>query len=126
MGTSEQVAVSGGFGAGTFICLALAVFALIAIWKVFTKAGQPGWGALIPIFNTYLLLKIAGKPGWWLILLIIPVVNLVIAILTLIGVANAFGKGGGFAVGLIFLPFIFFAILGFGNSTYQPIPSPKA
>jgi hypothetical protein len=123
---TQTVEISGGFGLVSVIWLLVVIFLLAALWKLFTKAGQPGWGCLIPIYNTYLMLKIAGKPGWWLLLFFIPVVNLVIAILTLVGIATAFGKGGGFAVGLLLLPIIFFPILGFGSATYQPPPALKA
>jgi uncharacterized protein DUF5684 len=100
-------------------CLALVILIIAGFWKVFSKAGQPGWASLIPILNTYFLLKIAGKPGWWLLLLFIPVVNLVIIIITLVDLARNFAKGAGFAMGLLFLPMIFFLILGFGSATYQ-------
>lgn len=102
------------------IWLAVVVLTIAGMWKVFSKAGQPGWAVLIPIFNFYVLLKVAGKPGWWLILLLIPLVNVAIAILTIVAVCERFGKGGGFAVGLIFLPFIFYPILGFGDAFYTP------
>lgn len=91
---------------------------LVSMWRVFTKAGQPGWAVLIPIFNTYVMLKVAGKPGWWLLLLLIPVVNLIVTILMLAGIANNFGKGGGYVLGLIFLPFIFYPMLAFGDAQY--------
>ena len=99
--------------------LALIVFLIAALWRVFTKAGQPGWAALVPFYNAYIMLKIAGKPGWWLILLFIPLVNLIIAIIVAIEIAKAFGKGTGFGIGLAFLGFIFYPILGFGDATYQ-------
>jgi hypothetical protein len=99
--------------------LALVILIIAGFWKVFSKAGKPGWASLIPILNTYFLLKIAGKPGWWLLLLLIPVVNLVIIIITLVDLARNFGKGTGFAIGLLFLPMIFFLILGFGSATYE-------
>jgi hypothetical protein len=105
------------------IWLAVVVLTIAGLWKVFSKAGQPGWAVLIPIFNFYVLLKVAGKPGWWLILLLIPLVNVAIAILTLVAVCERFGKGGGFAVGLIFIPFIFYPILGFGDALYTPAPA---
>ena len=101
-----------------FILLFLALEAFF-LWKVFTKAGHPGWACLIPIYNTYILIKIAGKPGWWLILLFIPLVNLIISIILQIAVAKAFGKGVGFALGLIFLAFIFYPILGYGSAQYK-------
>ena len=103
--------------------LAIVVLIIAGIWKVFSKAGQPGWAAIIPIYNAYILLKIAGKPGWWLLLLFIPLVNLVIGILVAIEVAKAFGKGTGFGLGLVFLGFIFYPILGFGSATYQGAPA---
>lgn len=98
---------------------AVAVFLIAAVWKVFTKAGQPGWAAVVPIYNTIVMLKIAGKPLWWLLLLLIPLVGLVFLILAFISVAKNFGKGTGFGVGLAFLSFIFFPILGFGDARYQ-------
>jgi len=99
--------------------LGVIVFMVASMWRVFEKAGQPGWSVLIPIYNIYVMLKIAGKPGWWLILMLIPLVNIVIEILVVVGVAKNFRKGGGFAVGLIFLPFIFFPILAFGSAEYK-------
>jgi len=100
--------------------LAIAIVVIIGMWKVFEKAGKPGWGAIIPIYNLYLLAKIAGKSGWWVLLCCIPFAGVIFAILITVGVGQAFGKGGGFIVGMIFLPFIFFPILGFGDSQYQP------
>ena len=103
-----------------WICwLVFVVLMVAALWKVFAKAGQPGWAAIIPIVNTYFLIKVAGRPGWWLILIFIPLVGLVIWIILCIDVAKNFGKGTGFGIGLFFLPFIFFLILGFGTAQYQ-------
>lgn len=118
---------SGGVMAvvGIFYFIVI-ILMIIGLWKVFTKAGQPGWASIIPIFNIYVLLKIAGKPGWWLLLLFIPFVNLIIGIIVVIALAEKFGKGGGFAVGLILLPFIFYPILGFGDARYQDVPPPLA
>jgi hypothetical protein len=112
-------AVGGGF---MFVMFVLAIFLIIAIWKIFNKAGQPGWAVLIPIYNTYIMLKVSGKPGWWLVLLFIPIVNFVVSIIVTVALATRFGKGGGFAVGLIFLPVIFLPILAFGSATYTPAP----
>ena len=103
----------------TIIYLAVVVFYLVALWKVFVKAGQPGWAIIIPFYNLYVLLQIAGKPGWWLLLMFIPVVNLVISIIMYIGVANNFGKGTGFAIGLLLLPIIFVPILAFSDARYN-------
>ena len=103
-----------------FLCeLALIVLIVAGVWQVFTKAGHPGWAAIVPIYNAYILLKIAGKPGWWLLLFLIPIVNLVISIIVGIEVAKAFGRGAGFGLGLTFLGFIFYPILGFGSDTYK-------
>ena len=99
--------------------LAIVALFIAAFWKVFTKAGQPGWAAIVPIYNVYIMLKIAGRPGWWLLLFLIPLVNFIIGILIAIDIAKAFGKGTGFGLGLAFLGFIFYPILGFGSATYQ-------
>ena len=109
-----------GPGIGTYIfVIAVTVLMIAAMWKVFAKAGKPGWAAIIPIYNIIVLLDIAGKPAWWLILFFIPIVNFVIAILVYVALAERFGKGGGFAMGLVFLGFIFFPILGFGGAQYR-------
>jgi hypothetical protein len=116
-----------GPGPVFWICeIAFIVLMVAAMWKMFSKAGQPGWAAIIPIFNTYVLCKVAGRPGWWLILLLIPFVNLIIWIILCIDIAKNFGKGAGFGIGLILLPFIFFPILGFGSAQYQGAPPPVA
>ncbi len=109
-----------------FLFLALIVLYIVSMWKVYTKAGKPGWGVLIPFYNIYLLAKIAGKPGWWLILLLIPYVDIVFGIIVAVEVARNFGKSGGFAVGIIFLPFIFYPILAFGSATYRLPPGGPA
>ena len=103
------------------IQLIFAIFFIVTMWKIFAKAGQPGLCIFVPIYNIYLLLKIAGKPGWWLLLLLIPFVNFVIAILAVAGISRNFGKGNGFILGLIFLPFIFYPILAFGSAKYKEI-----
>ncbi len=104
------------------IWVGLTILTIAGMWKVFSKGGQPGWAVLIPIYNFYVLLKVAGKPGWWLILMLIPLVGFVIWIMAMAALAGRFGKGGGFAVGLIFLPYIFYPILGFGSAQYMPLP----
>lgn len=117
---------SSGSSAGGLAALLIALFAFVvailliaSVWKVFTKAGQPGWASIVPIYNLYVMLQIAGKPVWWLILFLIPLVNLVIACLLTIGIAEKFGKGTGFGLGLMFFGFIFYPILGFGDAVYQ-------
>ncbi len=116
---TEVTACQGMSPLLVIVWLALALLMLVSFWKIFAKAGKPGWGCLIPIYNCYLLIKIAGKPGWWLILFFIPLANIVAAILVALGVARNFGKGGGFAAGIIFLPIVFYPILAFGDATYN-------
>jgi hypothetical protein len=109
-----------GPGVGAFAFAAvIGVVMIAAMWKIFTKAGKPGWASIIPIYNVIVLLDIAGKPVWWFILFLIPIVNFVMLILTYVALADKFGKGGGFAVGLIFLGIVFFPILGFGGAQYR-------
>lgn len=112
------VEVTSGSPIGAILSLLIGIFFIIMLWKVFTKAGQPGWGCVIPIYNAYLLLKIAGKPGWWLVLFFIPVVSFVVSIIATIAIAANFGKGVGFGIGLILLPVIFYPILAFGSAEY--------
>jgi hypothetical protein len=101
------------------VMLAVAVIVIAGCWKDFAKAGQPGWGILIPIYNVFLMCKIGGRPGWWTILYFIPGVNFIIGIVVSIDIAKAFGQGTGFGLGLAFLPFIFIPVLGFGGAAYQ-------
>jgi Family of unknown function (DUF5684) len=113
----DSSAASMGMG-GILFMLVFVVLMIASLWKVFTKAGEPGWASIIPIYNTIVMLKIAGKPWWWLILMMIPFVNFVILILVFIALAKNFGKGVGFAIGLILLSFIFFPMLAFGDAKY--------
>jgi hypothetical protein len=101
------------------IYLVVVVFLVAAMWKIFEKAGQPGWAAIIPIYNIYILLKIGGKPGWWLALFLIPVVNIVFLIWMYNMISKSFGKDEGFTVGLVVLGIVFWPILGFGSATYK-------
>lgn len=91
---------------------------LISYWKIFEKAGQPGWKAIIPFYNLYILLKIVGKPGWWLIMFFIPFVNIIFIIWAYNMLSKSFGKDEAFTVGLLLLGFVFFPILGFGGAKY--------
>ncbi|HET6350647.1 MAG TPA: DUF5684 domain-containing protein [Coriobacteriia bacterium] len=96
-----------------------AVVMIIAMWKVFEKAGRPGWAAIIPIYNIYILLKVAGWSGWWLLVLLIPLVNVLVSLFITYDLARVFGKGFGYFLGLWFFGFIFLPILGFGRAQYQ-------
>lgn len=115
---------AGGMGIiGLIIYLAIVAAAIAGIWKLFEKAGQPGWAAIVPIYNLVVLLKISGKPLWWIILFFIPFVNFVAIILAMLGLAKNFGKGAGYAMGCVFLGFIFLPMLGFGDAKYVGPPA---
>ena len=121
--TSVDPATAGAIGAMLVVywvaIMIYAVLAIIGLWKTFTKAGKPGWGALIPIYNTILILECAGKPIWWILLLFIPFVNIVILIIVMLDLAKAFGKSTVFAIfGLIIFSPIGFLMLGFGSAKY--------
>ena len=98
------------------------VLLIIAMWKIFTKAGKPGWASIVPIYNVIVMFQIIGLNPWLLLLYLIPVVNFVVAIVFSIMQASrlskAFGKGTGFTLGLFFLNPIFLLMLGFGDSKY--------
>ncbi|MCW2525919.1 MAG: signal peptidase [Pseudonocardiales bacterium] len=109
------------------IYLAIYVLVVAGLWKVFEKAGHEGWKAIIPIYNVYIELKIVGRPGWWLVLFIIPIVNIVMLFIVSFDMAKSFGKSTGFGVGLALLSFIFIPILGFGSARYLgPSVQPQA
>jgi Family of unknown function (DUF5684) len=121
---SVEYSTEGQLGPfGTLVVFAIIAVMIVAVWKVFTKAGEPGWAALIPIYNAIVYLRIAGKPVWWIILLIIPFVNFIIALFVSLGLAKNFGKGTGFGIGLWLLSPIFILILAFDDSKYQRQPS---
>ena len=107
------------FGGVLLMCiLGLAVIVIASMWMVFSKAGKPGWAAIVPIYNVIVLLEINGRPLWWIFLFLIPLVNIVFGVLLYLDLAKSFGQGVGFALGLLFLGFIFFPILGFGSARY--------
>ena len=101
------------------LVIAVCVAMIAGMWKVFVKAGQPGWGCLVPIYNLILLLGMAGKPTWWIVLYLIPVVSLVAVAMVNIEIAKKFGQGAGYGLGLAFLPMFFYPMLGFGDAQYQ-------
>lgn len=102
-----------------FLYLAVILATVAGMWAVYAKAGQPGWAAIIPIYNIYVLTQIAGKPAWWTVLALLPCVNIIILFILQMEVAKAFGKGLGYAVGLFLLSFVFWPMLGFGDAKYQ-------
>jgi hypothetical protein len=109
-------AVAAGMGVFLIIYLVIIVALIAAMWKLFSKAGEPGWAAIVPIYNIIVFLKIAGKPAWWFIILafVIP------WFLASISLARNFGKETGFGIGIAVLPFIFIPVLAFGDAKYQP------
>lgn len=109
------------------VWLGFIVFFIAAMWKVFEKAEQPGWTAIVPIYNLYIMTKIGGKPGWWVIMFFLPIVNLIFLIWLYNMISKSFGKAEGFTVGLVILGFIFWPVLGFGSAQYQgPYGKPEA
>ena len=107
--------------------IAFIIVMIAAQWKIYEKAEQPGWACIIPFYNYYILLKIVGKPSWWLLLLIIPLVNIIFAIWVTNLLSKSFGKDEGFTVGLILLGVVFYPILGFGSAQYiGPVGDPVA
>ena len=102
-----------------FAILALTVVIFAGFWKMFEKAGEPGWAGIIPIYNLYILVKISGNAWWWFILLLVPVVNFFAALKISIDVAGKFNRGVLFGLGLMFVSFIFYPLLGFGDYQYR-------
>ncbi len=112
-------AIMAAIGAYSAIIAIIGVIMIVAMWKLFKKAGKPGWASLIPIYNTVVLFQISGLNPWLILLFIIPGVNVILMIIAYVNLAKAFGRGTGFAVGLILLPVIFLPVLAFGKDEYQ-------
>lgn len=119
----ETSSSAGGMIVYMIIMLAVAVFSIVAMWKVFKKAGKEGWAALIPIYNLVVLFQISGidpkKLLWFLLPFIGQIIVFVYLIMAYIKLAKAFGKSSGFAAGLIFLNVVFMGILAFDDSVYS-------
>ena len=96
--------------------LAVCLLIVVSMWVVFEKAGSSGWKSLVPIYNMYVLMEVSGKPGWWFVLLFIPLVGTVFYLMAMLALAERFGRGALFGIGLTFLPMIFFPLLAFGGS----------
>lgn len=110
---------NGGVGfVGWLIYIVAIVFYVLCLWKIFVKAGKPGWAAIIPIYNILVELEVVGRPWYWLLLMLIPVVNIVLGIIIIFRLAKVFGHSIGFGFGLLFLAFIFIPILAFDSSRY--------
>jgi hypothetical protein len=120
-GGGEGGDVLGGIFAGVLglVYLAVIALAIASLWVIFTKAGQPGWAALVPIYNVIVLLQIVGRPVWWVVLMLIPCVGIVVSVLVILDLAKSFGQSVGFAVGMLLLPFVFMPMLAFGDARYR-------
>ena len=102
-----------------FIYIAIYVLYVAGLWMVFVKAGEEGWKAIIPIWNVLIVLKLVGREWWWILLMLIPIVNLVVWIIVSLDLARVFGRGTGFGLGLAFIPIVFYPLLGFGPEKYN-------
>ena len=108
-----------GIGTGVLVAyFAILILMVVCFWKIYAKAGKPGWAAIVPIYNIIVLLEIIGKPWWWLLLMLIPLVNFIVLIIVIHGLSVSFGKGAGYTVGLILLGIIFYPLLAFGDAQY--------
>ena len=126
MMSAQEVEYSSSGGTGglitSIIYLLFMVLFVAGLWKTFVKAGEPGWAAIVPIYNVITILKLGGKPWYWAI---VPIVGPIMLIIAEIELAKRFGKGTGFGIGLAFLPFIFFPMLGFGGASVSGgVPAP--
>ena len=118
--TSGLTGIIAGLGIFAWIfSLAIAVLMLVSMWKLFVKAGKPGWASLIPIYNIVIMCEIAEKPVWYIILLFVPIANIYASFMIYDGIAKKFGKSSGFAIGMLLLPIIFIPILGLGKDALE-------
>jgi hypothetical protein len=101
------------------VILAVVALGAVGFWRVYSKAGLPGWGCLVPIYNLVLLMRLAGKPGWWAVWLFVPFLNFVIYTIVTFEVAKNFGKGVAYTLGLLLCPPLFYALLGLGHAQYN-------
>ena len=124
---TTNTAADGGMLSTMLVLIgAVYLFFLVATWKLYFKAGRPGWASLIPIYTTVVFCRICGRSGWLTLALMIPGVNVIVSIMLSVDLARVFGRGTGFALGLIFLSPIFFPILAFGSSRYVGRPSGRS
>lgn len=117
----DQMAQQGGGAIAavfSFIYLVVMVLMIVGMWKVFVKAGEPGWAAIIPIYNIVVLVKISGKPMWWVLVYLSGCLTIVAAIVCGLGTAKNFGKSEGYGIGLGLLPMVFYPMLGFGDAQF--------
>ena len=107
------------YTSSTVFSTAILIITIVSLWKVFQKAGKPGWACLVPIYNMVVLLEIIGRPIWWIALMFIPLVNIGVIFIISIDLAKSFGKDSGFGIGLVLLSIIFYPMLAFGNAEYK-------
>ena len=117
--TTNQTGVTALLSTYMILILVIAVIMIVANWKVFTKAGKPGWASIIPLYNMYVMFEIAGINGWMFLLTFVPIANIIIQIMLYLNLAKKFEKSTGFAIGLILLNPIFLLMLAFGNAEYN-------
>ncbi len=98
--------------------LGIILLTIVSLWKVFQKAGKPGWASIIPIYNIVVLLEMTGKPIWWVILMFIPIVNIAVGIVLWYSVSQSFGRDAWYTVGLFLFPYVFLPMLAFGDAVY--------
>lgn len=122
MGQYEGMEQGGG-GAMVFVQLALMVLVVVSFWKIFSKAGKPGWAAIVPIYNIVVYLQVVNRPIWWIILLLIPIVNIVVAIILTNDLAKSFNKGIGWTIGMLLLGVVFYPMLAFSSDPYVGRPA---
>ena len=123
MNSLVPLQITGSDSIGLFATFALTLLIFAGFWKTFEKAGEPGWAGIIPIYNLYVLVKISGNAWWWFILFFVPLINFVATLKISIDVAGKFNRGVLFGLGLTFLSFIFFPLLGFGGFQYRDTTS---
>ena len=110
------------------IAMAVAVIGIVSIWKLFTKAGKPGWAAIVPIYNNIVMLEIVGRPLWWVVLYFVPFANIVVSVMVALETAKVFGKDTVFGVLMILFPVPMYPILAFSKNTQYlgPIAHPES
>ena len=118
MNDATAAAMAAGSIVYMLVVLAISIVVLVGMWKVFEKAGKPGWGAIVPFYNLYCLFEMSFGTGWLFLLIFVPCVGAIMTIIMWVKLAMAFDKGVGFGIGILFLPYIFLPMLGFGDAQY--------
>lgn len=126
-GQYSQTSSDGGGMGGYLLAIIFGVIYVVTMWRVFEKAKKPGWAAIVPIYNIYVTLKIVGRPGWWLLLYFVPLVNVVVHAIVSVDIAKVFGKSTAFGIiGIWLFSAIGYLILAFGDATYKGAPNRTA